>query len=208
MGADRYCTLLPMCPTASPACCCCTMATGSTRTDTSMVGLFGASRGLPQTTFLSCCGVAVFKQLAVAGVALHSYDCASFGRSEPSADKDRHLIWDFQALVCALSGLVCLLRQLQHTTCLTCCATQVDDFAAFGKEVRTQHDAGVPMFIGGHSMGALAAIHLALRDQSGWAGLVLVSLVLLRKMSPWQGLSIKAATSLSGPWANTPVLWL
>lgn len=50
---------------------------------------------------------------------------------------------------------------------------QVDDYAGFAKSIKTGYDAGTPVFLGGHSMGSLASIHLALRDQSAWAGLVL-----------------------------------
>ena len=50
---------------------------------------------------------------------------------------------------------------------------QVDDLVAFSKSVKTNYDTGTPMFLGGHSMGALASIHTALRDQTAWDGLVL-----------------------------------
>ena len=42
---------------------------------------------------------------------------------------------------------------------------QVDDLLAFSKEVKLQYPAGMPCFVGGQSMGALAALHAVLRDQ-------------------------------------------
>lgn len=52
-------------------------------------------------------------------------------------------------------------------------AMQVDDLLAFSKEVRLQYPAGMPSFVGGQSMGALAALHAVLRDQAAWDGIVL-----------------------------------
>lgn len=49
----------------------------------------------------------------------------------------------------------------------------MDDYIGFTKSVKTDYDAGLPMFIGGHSMGSLASIHVALRDQTAWSGIVL-----------------------------------
>lgn len=50
---------------------------------------------------------------------------------------------------------------------------QVDDFMAFTKKIRASYDLSLPMFLGGHSMGSLTCIHLALRDQAAWDGLIL-----------------------------------
>lgn len=50
---------------------------------------------------------------------------------------------------------------------------QVDDLLAFSKEIRLQHNARLPAFVGGQSMGALAALHAVLRDQSAWDGIIL-----------------------------------
>ena len=44
---------------------------------------------------------------------------------------------------------------------------------AFTKHIKTRYDSSVPVFLGGHSMGSLASIHVALRDQTAWDGLVL-----------------------------------
>ncbi len=49
----------------------------------------------------------------------------------------------------------------------------MDDLLAFSKEVRLQYSSSIPVFIGGQSMGALAALHAVLRDQRPWAGLIL-----------------------------------
>ena len=57
---------------------------------------------------------------------------------------------------------------------LTCTGPlQVDDLEAFRKRVRGDYDPKLPKFIGGHSMGSLASIHCALRDQAAWDGLIL-----------------------------------
>ena len=50
---------------------------------------------------------------------------------------------------------------------------QVDDLAAFTQHVRAGYESTMPMFLGGHSMGSLTSIHLALRDQAAWDGLIL-----------------------------------
>ncbi len=50
---------------------------------------------------------------------------------------------------------------------------QVDDLLAFSKHTRLRYKAGLPAFVGGQSMGALAALHAVLRDQSAWDGIVL-----------------------------------
>ena len=56
----------------------------------------------PVFIFLVSC-IAVFKLLAEAGIALHAYDCHGHGRSEPTEERDRALVWKFQHLVCSLS---------------------------------------------------------------------------------------------------------
>ena len=50
---------------------------------------------------------------------------------------------------------------------------QVDDLILFASKVRELYSSKTPMFLGGHSMGSLASIHVALRDQAQWDGLVL-----------------------------------
>lgn len=52
---------------------------------------------------------------------------------------------------------------------------QVDDAQQFAEQVIASAPPGTPIFLGGQSLGALIATHLALRDQSLWAGLVLAS---------------------------------
>lgn len=89
----------------------------------------------------------VFRRWAREGIAVHTYDCHGHGRSEPHEEWDRFLIWDFNHVV--------------------------DDLAAFTKSVRADYDSALPMFLGGHSMGSLASIHLVLRDQAAWDGLIL-----------------------------------
>ncbi|KAK9805999.1 hypothetical protein WJX73_002649 [Symbiochloris irregularis] len=91
----------------------------------------------------------VFEWLAQAGVAVHTYDAHGHGRSEPSEEWDRHLIWDFQHMA--------------------------DDWQAYAAETRQQYAAELPCFIGGHSMGSLTSILVVLRDQSLWAGLICCS---------------------------------
>ena len=49
----------------------------------------------------------------------------------------------------------------------------MDDLLAFSKHTRLRYKAGLPAFVGGQSMGALAALHAVLRDQSAWDGIVL-----------------------------------
>ena len=39
--------------------------------------------------------------------------------------------------------------------------------------LETDYDSGLPTFLGGHSMGSLASIHVALRDQAAWSGVIL-----------------------------------
>ena len=51
--------------------------------------------------------------------------------------------------------------------------TQVDDLVLFASTVKKLYSSKTPMFLGGHSMGSLASIHVALRDQAQWDGLVL-----------------------------------
>ena len=41
----------------------------------------------------------------------------------------------------------------------------MDDLLAFSKDVKLQYPAGMPCFVGGQSMGALAAVHAVLREQ-------------------------------------------
>lgn len=48
-------------------------------------------------------------------------------------------------------------------------------FAAYIREKYGGENPRYPMFIGGHSMGALTAITAALRDQSVWAGVIVCS---------------------------------
>ena len=50
---------------------------------------------------------------------------------------------------------------------------QVDDLAAFTKHVRADYHSTMPMYLAGHSMGSLTCIHLSLRDQAAWDGLIL-----------------------------------
>lgn len=50
---------------------------------------------------------------------------------------------------------------------------QVDDLVLFANLIRKEYTTQMPMFLGGHSMGSLASIHAALRDQAAWDGLVL-----------------------------------
>ena len=50
---------------------------------------------------------------------------------------------------------------------------QVDDLLAFSKHVRLRYQPGLPVFVGGQSMGGLTALHAVLRDQSVWDGVVL-----------------------------------
>ena len=50
---------------------------------------------------------------------------------------------------------------------------QVDDLGQVGRHVCDQYPAGTPMFVGGQSMGALTSLHLMLRDESPWRGVVL-----------------------------------
>ena len=49
----------------------------------------------------------------------------------------------------------------------------MDDLLAFSKHTRLRYKAGLPAFVGGQSMGALAALHAVLRDQRAWDGIVL-----------------------------------
>ena len=49
----------------------------------------------------------------------------------------------------------------------------MDDLLAFSKHVRLGSKAGMPVYVGGQSMGALTALHAVLRDQSAWDGIVL-----------------------------------
>ena len=139
------------------------------------------------------CG-AVFGLAAAAGIALHALDCHGHGRSEPLEERDRALIWDFQHVVRPSQFLPCAVKTLkpqrpgsdpphqvlQHAGmaaseawCLSLPNAKVDDLLAFSKEVRLQYSSSIPAFIGGQSMGALAALHAVLRDQRPWAGIIL-----------------------------------
>lgn len=85
----------------------------------------------------------VFSSLADSGIAVFSYD--AFGHGKSGGDR---------ALVSRFSDLV-------------------DDFAAAGAAAAGHPTAaGVPRFIGGHSLGGLVAVVTALRDQTAWAGLL------------------------------------
>ena len=50
---------------------------------------------------------------------------------------------------------------------------QIDDLDQVGRHVCDQYPAGTPMFVGGQSMGALTSLHLMLRDETPWRGIVL-----------------------------------
>ncbi len=51
----------------------------------------------------------------------------------------------------------------------------MDDLQKFAADVRERYAGKYPMFIGGHSMGALTAIYTALKDQNVWSGVVVCS---------------------------------
>ncbi len=49
----------------------------------------------------------------------------------------------------------------------------MDDLLAFSKDVKLQYSSRLATFVGGQSMGSLAALHAVLRDQSAWDGIIL-----------------------------------
>ena len=51
----------------------------------------------------------------------------------------------------------------------------MDDAEQFAQQVVTQCPPGIPIFLGGQSLGALVITLAALRNQDPWAGLVLAS---------------------------------
>lgn len=53
------------------------------------IGEYSARADLPK----------VFKHWAKAGIAVHTYDAHGHGHSEPKAEEDRFLIWDFNHIV-------------------------------------------------------------------------------------------------------------
>lgn len=94
----------------------------------------------------------MFTTLADSGIVCYSYDAFGHGRSEG----DRALIMRFEDII--------------------------DDFAAAAQaahdDVASRYPAeasSLPFFLGGHSLGGLIAASLAVRDQSGWAGLLVCS---------------------------------
>lgn len=52
---------------------------------------------------------------------------------------------------------------------------QVDDLLQYVADIRQELPLGLPIFLGGHSMGALTSVHAALRDQTPWHGLIVCS---------------------------------
>ncbi len=54
----------------------------------------------------------------------------------------------------------------------------MDDFAGLcdyaGQDLAKRYGTAPPMFLGGHSMGGLTSALTALRDQSRWAGLIML----------------------------------
>ncbi|CAL5220245.1 g2225 [Coccomyxa viridis] len=91
----------------------------------------------------------VHTRLAEAGIAVYGYDHHGHGESDPKAAGERALVHDFNHLV--------------------------DDSVAFAWDRRRRHPPNIPCISAGQSMGGLIATHLVLRDQDGWAGLILCS---------------------------------
>ncbi|KAK9829537.1 hypothetical protein WJX72_006371 [[Myrmecia] bisecta] len=94
--------------------------------------------------------VSLFTELANAGIAVYAYDAHGHGKSEPASDPDQ----------------ACLVRNWHHL---------VDDCTDFAREVAAKHDAAIPRFMGGVSLGGLIATHTVLHDQAVWRGLILSS---------------------------------
>ncbi|KAL3161797.1 hypothetical protein ABBQ38_008889 [Trebouxia sp. C0009 RCD-2024] len=86
--------------------------------------------------------------LANHGIAVFAQEAHGHGTSEPTDERNRCLVWDFNHLV--------------------------QDATEFADEVLKSQPT-VPAFIGGQSLGGLISSHVALRNQSIWSGLVLCS---------------------------------
>ncbi|KAL0032199.1 hypothetical protein WJX77_010371 [Trebouxia sp. C0004] len=86
--------------------------------------------------------------LANHGIAVYAQEAHGHGTSEPTEERNRALVWDFNHLI--------------------------QDAAGFANEV-VQSQPSIPAFIGGQSLGGLISAHVALLDQSRWSGLVLCS---------------------------------
>lgn len=79
----------------------------------------------------------------------------------------------------------------------------VDDLAGFVDDVRS----GRPLFLYGHSMGGLASVRLAERDDSGFAGLVLTGPALATAGSiPAPLVAMANVIGLLAPWLPTIAL--
>ena len=107
-----------------------------------------------------------FADLASAGVAVFAHDAAGFGRSAAGAGGSED----------ALAGAVPSVDAL------------VDDLlavrATLVAPLETATTPPLPVFLGGVSMGGLVAVHAALRDQGGFAGLILESPALAPVWTP------------------------
>ncbi|KAA6420475.1 MAG: alpha beta hydrolase, partial [Trebouxia sp. A1-2] len=106
--------------------------------------------------------------LANHGIAVYAQEAHGHGTSEPTQERNRALVWDFNHLI--------------------------QDAAGFANEV-LQNQPSIPAFIGGQSLGGLISAHVALLEQSKWSGLVLCSAAMniewtlaLRLQAPLGGL--------------------
>ena len=90
--------------------------------------------------------------------------------------------------------------------------TQVDDLVDFAAHVRAKSPSDMSFFLGGHSMGALMALHAALQKQNAWHGLVLGTATVDVEWKPllrWETISGNADRALRELcWVLTSALLL
>lgn len=83
-------------------------------------------------------------------------------------------------LLCSFScsKLAILYTSVPILVCCPCCL-QVADFTSFcdhaREDVKSRLGTLPPMFVGGHSLGGLISCLTCLKDQSRWAGLLILS---------------------------------
>jgi len=93
-----------------------------------------------------------------ANIAVYSFDMHGHGKSEPKEEKGRAFVEHFDDLIDDASQCLDIIKQSQPT--------------------------GVPLLIGGQSLGGLVALHLLLKRQKDFAGLILHSAALDVEWTP------------------------
>ncbi|GAX72847.1 hypothetical protein CEUSTIGMA_g302.t1 [Chlamydomonas eustigma] len=93
-----------------------------------------------------------------ANIAIYSFDMHGHGRSEPKEEKSRAFVEHFEDLVDDASQCLDIIKQSQPM--------------------------GIPLLVGGQSLGGLLALHLLLKRQKDFSGLILHSAALDVEWTP------------------------